>query len=231
MVAIGFAAAAFLAAERADALGIDKNRIIDLVVVSVVFGIVGARLNYVLLNLDYYTARPIEILYLNKGGLVFYGGFISAFAAAFVYVKKKGLSFWKVTDLIAPYIALGHSIGRIGCFLNGCCWGMAVRPSFPLAVHFPADPAARLPTQLLSSAVLLLLFVFLRVMQDRPHFEGEIFLLYCVLYSGQRFFMEFLRDDTPDILFGLTFSQLASIILFVLFSTVLLFRWKRTRSR
>ena len=215
MVAIGFAVATIFIYARAAKFGLDREKCVDLAIIILVFGILGARLLYVLLNISLYIANPIDIIMLSKGGLVWYGGFFSAFLAMIVYIKLNRFSFWSVVDLIAPYIALAQGFGRIGCFLNGCCYGIKVPSGFPIAVTFPSDIDPRLPAQLISAGLLFLIFVILIIWQNASRFAGEISLGYCILYSSKRFGMEFLRGDNPKVLFGLTVSQLISLAIFI----------------
>ncbi|MFA6141768.1 MAG: prolipoprotein diacylglyceryl transferase [Candidatus Omnitrophota bacterium] len=216
MVAMGFAVATFLAHKRAARFNIDPGKVIDIAIILIAFGILGARLLYVLLNLSFYIANPIDIVKLSNGGLVWYGGFISAFFAVIIYVRKAKLNFWAVADLFAPYVALAQAFGRIGCFFNGCCYGKD-----------------GIPVQIYSSIALLIIFIILRVWQDNKHFAGEIFLGYCVLYSLKRFLMEFLRGDNPAVFHGLTLSQVISVFVFFLSSAYLAYKavqWKKAHS-
>lgn len=213
MVAIGFAVISILIYPRAARFGLNKDRVLDLLIVILIAGLVGARLFYILSNLHYYAANPLEIPNLSKGGLVWYGAFFSALGSALWYMRKHKLFFWDVMDLAAPYLALGQGIGRIGCYLNGCCYGID-----------------GLPAQLYSSFVLIVIFVILRLWQDRRTFSGEIFLGYCILYSSKRFLMEFLRGDNPRIFYGFTLSQTISIVILVVSFGIFLNRlikWKR----
>lgn len=194
MVALGFALATFLIYKKAPQFNIDKDRIVDLTTIMLISGIAGGRLFYVFLNSGYYLSNPMEIADLSRGGLVWYGGFLSAILAMSVYLAKYKIRFWQAADLVAPFLALAQAIGRIGCFLNGCCYGIG-----------------RHPVQLYASASLFAIFVILSIWQKRRHFTGEVFLGYCILYSTKRFLMEFLRGDNPRILYGLTISQLISI--------------------
>jgi len=166
---------------------------------------------------------------LSKGGLVWYGGFLSALIAMIVYTRLNKLDFWSVLDLIAPYAALAQGFGRIGCFLNGCCYGIKVAPGFPLAVTFPCDLEPRFPAQLVSAGALFLIFAILAIWQKKRRFGGEIFFAYCILYSSKRFLMEFLRGDNPKIFLGLTMSQLISAVIFVASLVIFLYKaslWK-----
>ncbi len=216
MVALGFTVSVILICKHAAGFNLDKDKMLDLAVIILLAGIIGARILYVALNLKVYMADPIEILKLSRGGLVWYGGFLSALFAAVFYIRKKGMDFWNVVDLIAPYTALAQAFGRIGCFLNGCCYGID-----------------GLPAQIYSSILLFLIFVILRLWQKRRRFAGEIFLGYCLLYCLKRFVIEFIRGDNPRIFLGLTISQIVSFVVFlaaaVLFTQKAI-RWKKDRS-
>ena len=198
-VALGFAVAAFLIYRRAASFGIDKDRTIDLLVVMLMTGIAGARLLYVLLNLGYYRSNLFELIDLSRGGLVWYGGFFAAIGSAAVYIRGKRMGFWNTMDLVVPYIALAQAFGRVGCFFNGCCYGVN-----------------GIPIQLYSSFILVMIFVVLLYWQDRRRFKAEISLGYCVLYSLKRFCIEFFRGDNPKIFLGLTISQVISLFVIIL---------------
>lgn len=234
MVAAGFAIAIFLAYKHAGEFGIGKDRIIDFGIVILVGGLVGARLLYVLTNLKYYILNPLEIINIAKGGLVWYGAFLFGILAAVLFVKKNKINFWAGADLFAPYIALAQAIGRVGCFLNGCCYGGEVPSDYMFSVVFPGESVFRHPTQIYSALALLLLFVILRAWQKRRNFNGEVFLGYVMLYSIARFGLEFLRGDNPKILSGLTISQLISIPVFTACLAMFIYRllqWKKSSSK
>ena len=231
MVAIGFALSTLLVYARAPRFNIDKDRAVDLTIVVLISGIIGARLLYVLLNLSFYAANPLEIIMLSKGGLVWYGGFLAALLAMVIYIRIARLDFWSVVDLLAPYAALGQAFGRIGCFLNGCCYGMKVSPGFPFSVTFPCDTDPRFPSQLVSAGLLFIIFVFLLIWQNHRRFVGEIFLAYCILYSSKRFIMEFLRGDNPKILMGLTISQIISALIFTVTLVIFILKANQCKKR
>lgn len=195
MLAIAFIAGSTLACKQARKENISPEMVFNLSFLLLICGILGARLFYVVENLRYYIKNPLEIIMLQYGGLAWFGGLIAAVIAGAVYLKIKKLSVSRMADLIVPFVALGQAIGRIGCFLNGCCYGYTV-----------------IPTQIYSSFLLLVIFVILRFLQERPHKEGTIFLSYLFLYSLKRFFIEFLRADNPVVLWGLTLFQLLSIV-------------------
>ena len=231
MVAIGFAVAAALIYKRAAKLSLDKEKCVDLAIIILIFGVLGARLLYVLLNLSFYAANPLEIIMLSKGGLVWYGGFFSALISLIVYTKINKLNFWSIVDLLTPYVALGQAFGRIGCFLNGCCYGIKVPPGFPLAVTFPCETDPRLPSQLISAALLFVIFVILLIWQSHRRFGGEIALGYCIVYSAKRFAVEFLRGDNAKVLLGLTMSQVISTGVFVAGLSIFMLRARQCKTR
>jgi len=231
MVAIGFALSSALIWRRAGIFNLNKEKCVDLAILVLVSGILGARLLYVFLNIPYYRANPLEVIMLSKGGLVWYGGFLSALIAMAAYIRLNRLDFWSVADLFAPYAALAQAFGRIGCFLNGCCYGIKTPAGFPLAVTFPCDAEPRLPAQLISAGLLFLIFWILAARQRNRRFGGEIFFAYCLLYSLKRFGMEFLRGDNPKVLFGLTVSQLISAAIFVAALAVFLYKARRWKKR
>ena len=230
LLAIGFLVSAFLIYRNAGRFNLSGEAMLDLAVIALIFGILGARIVFILQNLPHFVKYPLEILDLSKGGLVWYGGFFGGLAAGFVYARIKAISFLNVTDLFMPYIALGQAFGRIGCFLNGCCYGAEVSAGYPFGVTFPGEEIMRHPTQLYSVLALIVIFIILRVCQENIRFAGEIVCIYGILYTLKRFGIELLRADNPRIYLGLTFSQAVSVIFFA--ASVALFiilkgRWKK----
>ncbi len=209
MLAIGFLAALQLAVRRARTLSLDPALIQSLALIVLLFGIVGARLSYVLLFWEDFRGNLWEILRLDHGGLVFYGGLLGGILSGVIYLKRKNLLRWQVVDLVIPPLVLAHAIGRLGCFLNGCCYGEPT--SLPWAVAFPNEGILRHPTQLYESAALALIFLLLKVVEGRRPTPGFITLLYGFLYGAWRFLIEFLRGDNAQLALGLTAFQWASL--------------------
>jgi len=212
MLAVAFMVSLLLIREQARKKGIDFDLIFNLSFVVFVFGIIGARVFYIGQNLFYYIENPLEMIMLQHGGMSWFGGLIAGTCAGILFLKKRKLAVYPVMDFIVPYVALSQAIGRIGCLLNGCCYG---KPS-EYGIYFPVHDAVLIPTQIYSSLILVLIFIILRIVQDRPHKEGQILFLYLLLYSTKRFFIEFWRDDNMVIFSGLTLFQLLSIAIFVL---------------
>ena len=194
---LAFVVGSFLASRQAKKINIDPEVIFNLAFVVFVFGVIGARLFYVIENLKVYLRFPIEIIMLQHGGLSWFGGFILGTTAAVFYLRRKKVKVFVGLDLVAPFLALAQAIGRIGCLLNGCCYGKD-----------------SIPTQAYSGVILLLIYITLRFMQDRPHKEGQIFFSYVFLYSIKRFFIEFWRADNPPIFMNLTLFQILCIVAF-----------------
>ena len=191
----------------------------DLLLAAVLSGIVGGRFLYIVLNWPDYVARPWEVIALWHGGLVYYGGFVGGVLATLWYLRRQlravhqwsGRAFLQVLDLLMPSLALAQSIGRLGCFFNGCCYG---RPTISWwGMRFPGAPLPLYPTQLFESFGTLLLFVVLRAVQVRvgrraaPVAPGLLTGLYLVCYGVLRFSVEGLRGDNPRWWLGLTLSQ------------------------
>ncbi len=203
MVALGFMAGLWTASRRGLRAGIAAERIIDLGPWLIIGAIVGARTLYVISywQESFQGKALVEIFMVWKGGLVYYGGLIGASLACVLYVRRKKLPLWKVADIVAPSIALGSALGRVGCLLNGCCYGRAC--SLPWAIRFPADNPLHPPTypvhptEVYDSLLNLALYAALAWLFRRKKFDGQIFGVYLVSYALLRSFVEMFRGDYP----------------------------------
>ena len=204
MVAIAFIAATIIAAREAKRKKIDPEKIYSLVAYIIIGAIIGSRIAYLLFN----PTSISDIFKFWEGGLSFHGGFIGGVLFGFFYVRKNKLNFWKITDICTPSIPLAQAIGRIGCFLRGCCYG--IETTLPWGINYLKE--IRHPTQIYSSLALLIIFIFLSKQKYKKNFNGSLFLTYIIIYSVFRFFIEFIRTE-PRILFSLTGAQLVSIVL------------------
>jgi len=204
LVAAAFLAGLLLASRLARQTGLDPDRVSSLGIYVALAAIVGAKIFLLLTDYSYYSRNPAQIFSLAtfQAGGVFYGGLVAALATAAWLLRRWGLPALRTSDSFAPPLALGHAIGRLGCFSAGCCWGKAA--SLPWAVTF-TNPAARdtvgvplgtalHPTQLYEAGAELIVFALLWRQFRRPHRDGAILGLYLVLYSVFRFAVEFLRD-------------------------------------
>lgn len=227
MIAVAFLVNSYLAAQKAKEQAMNPEYIFNLAFVILISGIVGARLLYVISNIDYYLANPSEIVMLQRGGMSWFGSLFLGALGAVIYLRRKRLNIYEMLDLIIPFVALGQAIGRIGCLLNGCCYGEVSRYGLYFSVH----DAVLIPTQMYSSLSLILIFFILRILQERQHKKGDILSAYLALYSIKRFIMEYLRADNEVIFFGLTPFQLTSIalLLFAIFLKIYLYLYKREK--
>lgn len=210
MLVVAFSVCSWLACQQAKRQNINPEIIFNLLFEVFIFGVIGARIFYVMENISYYFKNPLEIIMLQYGGLSWFGGLISGVISGAIYLRKKRLEIYKTLDLVIPYVALGQAFGRIGCLLNGCCFGKASAHG----IYFEAHKLTLLPVQIYSSIMLFIIFIVLRLMQNKARLAGQIFFLYLLLYSIKRFFIEFLRADNPVIFFGLTLFQVLSILIF-----------------
>lgn len=206
LVGLGFLAGITLAARRAKAVGINPDRLYELAFPWIlVSGLVGARLLYVITNWkeEFAQAPWTEALAIWRGGLVFYGGFGLAAVVAILRIRWLKLPLWRVTDCLVPGVALGHVFGRIGCLINGCCYGRAC--TLPWAISYPREftkdntPIYPLvpvhPTQIYEAVLNLLLAVGLTWVHQRRRFDGQVTALYLIAYACIRFSVELFRGD------------------------------------
>lgn len=193
--------------DAADVLSIKSEVVYDFVFWAVVGGLIGARLFYILLNWPVFLADPKEIFMIQHGGLAYQGGLILGGLVAVGYLRWKNLPVLTMIDLAAPYIALGQAIGRIGCFLNGCCYGCPVA----WGIYMPLHQARLHPTQLYDTALLLIVYGILKKMQQKKWAPGQVFVLCLILAPLERFVVEFFRCDHESLLAGLSVFQWVSI--------------------
>lgn len=170
--------------------------------------IIGGRILYVMFHWGQYEHDILGIIRIWEGGMMFFGGFLGGFLAGMIYLKKQKISVLQVADIVAPAIAIGVFFTRIGCFLNGCCFGTP--STLPWAIKFPAhcvagaSPVGDLtlhPTQIYTSLFGLALFFFLNNRLNKPHSRGEIFSFYLMFHGAFRFGINFIRyyEDSANI--------------------------------
>lgn len=196
LVALGVLVAWFVLKYRAERYGISRSQLVDLLVFLFLSGILGARLFFVLQHWEHYNAAIWKVFMINEGGLVWYGGFFFAAVTGILFARRSHLPVFRTADFLAPAIPLGHAIGRIGCYLNGCCYGFAGHP-----------------VQLYEAAGLLVLGIWLARVSVARYTPGSLFLFYVLGYSILRFILEFWRGDQIRI-YNLTTPQWTSLVLF-----------------
>lgn len=234
-LATAFCLSIYLVTKEAKKKQIDPQTTLDISILLLISGIIGGKLAYITLNLSEYIKNPLDPT-LWRAGFVFFGGLFMSVIAVLVYTKKKNLPFLKIADLFIPYAALGQAIGRIGCFLNGCCygkptilpWGRVFPLICPAGYHYGALKLH--PTQLYSSLFLFLLFLSLRKVEANKRFKGEAFLLYLIFYTGFRFFMDFLRGDSSEsIFYNLNLFQIICIAIVGTSSVIFFLKAKKDK--
>lgn len=232
MVALGFLAAFQLIQYRGKRRGFGSGPAGDLTFVLMLGGMVGARALYVMQNWSSeFSGRWLETVRIDHGGLVFYGGFIGAAVAGGAMCRIKKWRCVDAADLVAPALAIGHALGRVGCFINGCCFGRPWDGVF--AIRYPAssgilgvqihkglvesDAAAALPVfpvQIIATVTNLALCLFLLYIEPKMRRRGQLFACYLVFYSGTRFAIEFLRGDYTQQVGPFTPAQVICLVLF-----------------
>ena len=208
LVALGFVAGLVVAVRLAQQAGLEKEKVFNLGIYLALGGMIGAKAFLIFQERDYYWQSPgqiFSIATLQSGG-IFHGGLLVALAVALWYTRRLRLPFLKTADAFAPGIALGHSIGRLGCFSAGCCWGKPTdlpwgvtftNPYSNETVGVPLGISLH-PTQLYESAAELAIFVFLYSWYRKKQFDGQIFGWYLLLYPAARFLIEFLREHSEE---------------------------------
>jgi phosphatidylglycerol:prolipoprotein diacylglycerol transferase len=236
LVAAALLVGLWLAGRLSREAGLNAGAVTDLGLYCALAAIGGAKLMMFVVDFSYYREHPGEIFSLNtaQAGGVFYGGLIAALGVAVWQMRKTRLPRWKTADVFAPAIALGHGIGRIGCFTAGCCWGVECHR--PWAVTFTSMAAHDRvgvplnipihPTQLYEAFAEFAIFGFLYWRIHKPHGDGAIIGAYLMLYSTARFTVEFFRVHEQGNVLGGAFdtSQFISAGLFLLGAACL---WRR----
>jgi phosphatidylglycerol:prolipoprotein diacylglycerol transferase len=223
MIALAFLAGLWTATLRARREKIPGEKIADVTLWLMIGGIIGARVAYVTTYWrEEFADQPFsEVFMIQHGGLVYYGGLIGAIVGGAIYIRWKKMPFWRTADVLAPSIALGNVFGRIGCLLNGCCYGRAC--SLPWAISFPADNPLNPPTypvhptEIYDALLNFGVYLFLAWLFRRKKFDGQIFTTYLLCYAVTRSFVEYFRGDYTDLHYhlGLTPAQWISVPIFV----------------
>lgn len=210
MLAVAFAVGVFGLTREGKKVGLPEEKLLDMTIWIMVAAIVGSRLLYILLELPRYLANPIAVFQLRSGGLSFHGGLIAGIAVGLWYAKRHKLPQGKVADLVAPFLMLGYGIVRIGCLLNGCCFGRPSSASWALPSAY-IDQTLRHPTQLYAFVASMIIFAILLWRKNKIRFHGQLFLEFIMLYSIYRFIIEHFREVSAYAGF-LTLGQAVSLV-------------------
>lgn len=238
MLAIAFLVGTWIAIKEARRLGLDEDKIVSMILVVLVSSVLGARALYVVEHIQEFRREWGTMLALWQGGLTLYGGVVAGTLGGLVAAKRMGLPIWTAADALAPSFALGTAFGRVGCFLNGCCFG---RPTMlPWGVVFPPEsfaglefgPAAVHPSQLYFAAAGVLLFGIAWTLRRRLSVPGTLFWTVIVLFALVRIPLDFTRAYEVEAVVAhvgaieVTESQFTSFAL-ALFGTLMILRLRR----
>ncbi|MFO8057030.1 MAG: prolipoprotein diacylglyceryl transferase [bacterium] len=219
---LAFIAALAYAWYEAGRQGMNRVYVAELALVLYIFGLLGARFLYIVVAWEDFSGSVFKVFKIWKGGLVFYGGLIGASLAGAAYIWFRGLSFGKWSDLVAPAGMAALALGRIGCFLNGCCYGK-MADNIPWGVTYPPEhPSLKLgmgqvqvhPTPIYESLVTAIIFGFLAWLMRRKKRDGQVFWAMVLAYGVARFIIEFFRGDFRGAVpyTGLSTSQFLSVL-------------------
>ena len=216
---------------RRRSVSLTDDEVINFIMWTVFGGVAAARAYYVVFNPGYYLSNPLEIPAIWHGGLAIHGGLIGGILAAWLYLRRKDVPFWRMADAVAPAVILGQAFGRFGNFMNGDAHG---RPtSMPWGIVFPGESIAGTefpgtplhPTMLYELFINLSVFLFLWFyLRKREHKDGFIFASYIVMYSAGRFVVEHFRADS--LMLG-PIRAAQAVSLSIIAVTVGVMAWKR----
>ena len=238
MMAIAFIVGTFLSLREARRLSLDEDKVVNVILVTLIASVLGARMLYVLEHLSEFRREWTSVLALWQGGLTLYGGIAAGTFAGLIASRRMGLPVWITADALTPALALGTMFGRVGCYLNGCCYG---RPTaLPWGVVFPHDSFAYLefgeqpvhPSQLYNAFAGLVLFLVFQFLRKRFRVPGVLFWSFIVLFALVRIPLDMTRTYEADAVImrvgvlDFTESQLMSIGM-ILFGTLMIMRLRR----
>ena len=214
MIGIGVIVALVVAAKRAKKRGLDTDFVYGLGLITLVFGFIGAKLLYCIVEIEAFLNEPMQVL--SGSGFVLYGGIIGGILSAMVYCKYKKVNFFEYFDLAVPSVAIAQGFGRIGCFLAGCCYGRETDSCIGIMFHnssIAPNGIKLIPTQVFSSAGNFLIALVLLLYARKNRKTGKVGALYLILYSVGRFIIEFFRNDYRGNVGVLSTSQFISLVI------------------
>lgn len=215
---IGFLVAGWRAARNAWRYRLRPEDVWDVALFGLLGGVIGGRIGFVIQEPGFWH-RPAEILAIWTGGMTFYGGLLGGILAGVITCKVKGMKISDMADLAGVAFPIGYIFGRIGCFLNGCCYGGQC--DLPWAMRFRADDGSLTPpshpAQLYSALAGLIIFLLLWALEKRREFRGQLMYTFLFLYGIYRFLIEFVRagasSDSSSLHLPITDAQAASLLL------------------
>ena len=198
MIVISFLAGMWLVRRRAKLYGFNPDKVLDMGFWGLIAGVIGARIAFILQELPYYLKHKNELYSLQFSGLTSFGGEILAVIAIIVWARRNKFGIVPILDLAGPGYVLGYAIGRIGCFLNGCCYGGVCSPNLPWAVKFPDAVGYHHPAQLYDTLMNLAALGVLLWAERHRLLPGRLAALTLILHGLARFIYEFWREGTDE---------------------------------
>jgi phosphatidylglycerol:prolipoprotein diacylglycerol transferase len=213
-IVFGIVLALILCKKSSENFYITFDIVLENTLLALIIGVIGARLYYIIFNLSYYLKNPIEMFNIRNGGLAIYGGLIAGGFTIYKMCKSEHINVLDYFDYIVPFVAIAQAFGRWGNFFNLEAYGAQTTSIFRMGIETAAGYMEVHPVFLYEFIACLVIFIILRFVQKHRKFSGEIFYLYLALYSGIRFFLEELRQDSLLFL-GFKISKILSAIIFV----------------
>jgi len=198
MIVIAFLVSVWIIRKRAPKYNIDKQRLTDGLIVTLIVGILGARIAYILQELPFYTSHPREIFSPQMAGITSFGAMVTGLLYLFFWARRKKVNPLALFDCIGPPFLIGNAIGRVGCLLNGCCYGGVCEPTLPWKIHVADAPGWHHPAQIYESLMNLVAFAIIIQLERRNTGHGQSIGLAFVGYGLCRFIYEFWRAGTQD---------------------------------
>jgi len=235
-VAAGFLSGLMVTIKIGKSCGISSQQVMDMGFIMILSAIVGSRAMYVLINASHFIRNPLDIFKIWQGGLVFSGGIICVVLSMVWYVRRHNLSLWKTCDMWAPATAIGQGIGRIGCFMAGCCYGRPTDLNWGVVFTHPHSLAPLdiplHPTQIYSSISGVIIFLIILLLYSKKEFDGQVTLWFLILHSTARLTIERFRGDDRGMLLNSNMSAtqlVATVILLASVVTLLVLKSRAAR--
>jgi len=244
LLTLAFILGIWFSAKRAKKLGNNIDWIPDLSLIILIAAIVGSRFFYVIRHLEEFKGHPWDMINpiqssgeIGIGGLSMFGGLILAIIGSIIYLRLKKLNVQKIADVLAPSVMLGLGVARIGCYLNGCCFGLPTQsflgvifpPNSPAGYFYPDTPI--FPIQLVASLMGFLIFGILLFVEKFKKFDGFTFWLMLAFYSVGRFIIDFFRDYEESMIFArigevnFSMNQALTVLIFI----ISIYMWNHLR--
>lgn len=234
MAALGFLSATLLLQYNRKKADLTADQAVNIVFIAMVSGVIGSRIFYVVQFAEQFRNNWIDVIRIDKGGLVFYGGLILALISIYWYCRKCKLDIIRVFDAMTPSLAIGHAFGRVGCFLNGCCFGTVTSSWVGISYPPGTEPYLRHldaplhPVQLYEAGYNIIMGIVMMFLLCKYRRRGLYSGIYLVGYGIMRFLLEFFRGDNAKML-GLTIAQYIGMGVVALGTIFIVYSFKTPR--